>query len=162
MQTLNTDFKGAAVGPFSEVIYANQINHKNFTFRVLPEIIFAFQIAMYLPKNHFLVDEIEKCIGLLHSAGLINYWEKLYVNSFYMNYKVGDDGPKILTFGHLSGIFYILMGGCGLSFICFLFELFHKRALIVARNLRLRKLKKRRVHFEKHFFIHELPRRRYV
>jgi hypothetical protein len=161
MQTLNSRFKGAAVGPLYEVIYANQMNYKNFTFRVLPEIIFASPVALYLPKNHFLEAEIERCIGLLHSAGLIDYWQNQYLDVSYKNYKQANSGPKILTFDHLSGIFFIWIGGCCVSLVCLCFEMFYKRILIVMRNLKKRDLWK--VHAGNfHILMSELPTKKFI
>ncbi|KAG5683339.1 hypothetical protein PVAND_012625 [Polypedilum vanderplanki] len=127
MQTLNPKFKGAAVGPLYEIIYANQLNYKNFTFKTLPEIIFALPVAMYLPKNHFLKSEIEYCVGFLHASGLIDYWQKQYLNDFYLKIDTINDEPKILTFSHLSGIFYIWIGCCCASILCFFFEIIWKK-----------------------------------
>lgn len=120
MQTLNPLFKGATVGPLSEVIYANIQNSKNFTFHVLPEILFSVAVAMYFPKNHYLADEFSSRVSILHSAGLIDRWTSKYLS--LVGRQTSSTGPKKLNVGHLTGILYIYTAGCILGMICFVLE----------------------------------------
>lgn len=122
LQTLNSFFKGACVGPITEVIFANQMNYKNFTFRILPEKIFAMPVAMYLQKNHFLVKDFEEVVSKLHSSGLVNYWIGKYLNPMYLNYQSNSVNKKAMTFEQISGIFFVWLGSCCVSIICFFTE----------------------------------------
>jgi hypothetical protein len=94
---------------------------------VLPENLFSIPIALYLPKNHYLVNEVDTSVRLIHSTGLIDYWISKYVHLFYLNYQIVDNEPKKLTFTQLYGIFIIWIGGCLLSILLFVIEvLSHK------------------------------------
>jgi hypothetical protein len=125
MKTLNPYFKGAAVGPLSEVLYANQQNYKNFTFRVLPEKLFSVPVVMYFPKNHYLKDQINSKTNILSSAGLINRWTSNYLwPTPAQNPQIG---PKTLTVGQLAGGIFVYAGGCGLAIFGFISEVVFKR-----------------------------------
>lgn len=119
--TLDPYFKGATVGPSSEVIYANQQNYKNFTLRILPEIVFSVPVAIFLPKNHFLVNEINAKISDFNSAGLITFWTSKYLNSNVKD--LPTIGPKKITVSHLAGALFIFVAGCCCSFTCFVVEI---------------------------------------
>lgn len=133
MQTLNPYFKGSVVGPLAEVIYANKRNYKNFTFRVLPEILFSIPLAMYFPKNHYLVNEVNTKISILHAAGLINRWTSEYLGMTYT--AAPAKGPKKLNLEQLEGGIFIFVIGCVVGSIIFLFEklaiikIYHKKFL---------------------------------
>lgn len=120
MQTLNPFFKGATVGPLSEVIYANILNSKNFTFHVLPEILFSAPIAMYFPKDHPLSTEFSSRISILHSAGLIDRWTSNYLS--LSRKQTSSAVPKKLNVGHLIGMLYIYSAGCIVGLVFFLLE----------------------------------------
>lgn len=120
--TLNPYFKGATVGPVSEVLYANQQNYENFTLRVLPEVLFSVPVAVFLPKNHFLVNEINSQISILNAAGLVDYWITKYLH--FKAREVSSSIPKKLNVGQLQGGLLMYLAGCGLGFLVFLIELF--------------------------------------
>lgn len=119
--TLNPHFKGATVGPSSEVIYSNQQNYKNFTLRILPEIVFSVPVAIFLPKNHFLVSEINEKISIFNSAGLITFWTSKYLNPNFKD--VPNVEPKKITVDHLAGALFIFVAGCCSGFTCFVVEI---------------------------------------
>lgn len=119
--TLDPRFKGATVGPSSEVIYANQQNYKNFTLRMLPEVVFSVPVAIFLPKNHFLADEISKKISIFNSAGLITFWTSKYLNSNFRD--VPNVEPKKITVDHLAGALFIFVAGCCSGITCFVVEI---------------------------------------
>lgn len=119
--TLNPYFKGSAVGPSDDVIYANQQNYKNFTLRMLPEIVFSIPVAIYFPKNHYLVDEINAKISDFSSAGLISFWTSKYLNANFKN--VPAAGPRQITVDHLAGALFIFIAGSSCSFTCFVVEI---------------------------------------
>lgn len=123
MQTLNPYFSGAAIGPLSETMFANQQNYKKFTFHILQEILFSVPIAMYFPKNFYLVQEINKKVGIIQSTGLIDYWISFYLNSAFMKFQTSKS-PKKLNLSHLSGGFLLWAGGCLLGMLFFISELF--------------------------------------
>ena len=95
-------------------------NQKNFTLRILPEILFSIPLAMYFPKNHYSASIINSKVKIIHSAGLIDYWKSNYL----LNRPKEISLPKLkkLTLEQLAGGNYILFGGCFISFLVFLYE----------------------------------------
>lgn len=110
-----------------EVIYLNQQNSGNFTLRVLPEIIFSVPIAMFFPKNHFLANEINSKISILHQAGLIEKWISNYLNPIIQ--KSLDVGPQKLNIDQLSGVLYIYCAGCACAFVSLVVEIIKQKLL---------------------------------
>lgn len=96
-------------------------NQKNFTLRILPEILFSLPLAMYFPKNHYLAEIIDKKVKLLHSAGLLDFWTSSYLKQ--LNKDISSPGPSMLTIEQLAGSFYILLGGLTLGTFVFIVEL---------------------------------------
>jgi hypothetical protein len=115
--------KTAVIGPISEVIYSNKINSKNFTYRVLPQVVLNVPVALFLPKYHYLTNEIERCVNILHAAGLIEFWIAEHLDEKYLKPKIEDASPKVLELEHLKGIFYVWLGGCTISILIFLIEI---------------------------------------
>lgn len=124
-KTLDPSFKGAVVGPLSEVMYENKKNYKNFTYHVLPEVLLSMPVAMYYPKNHFLASTVNSKIRIIQSAGLI---DKLMSKYLEMPKQTPSTGPSKLSVKHLAGGLYIYVGGCLIAMICFLLEKFCKIA----------------------------------
>jgi hypothetical protein len=93
--------------------------------KVLPEPFLTNQIVLFFRKNHFLVDSVDKTIGIFKSVGLNDYWISQYGKRKKIVF--ADNGPKILTIGKLSGIFYILIFGLILGVFTFIFEIFLHR-----------------------------------
>lgn len=121
MLSLNPYFKGTTLGPLSEVIYQNKQNYKNFTFRVLPEILFSIPVAMYFPKNHYLVNEVNSKISLLDAAGIIEWLTLKYLGALKIE-PADSTGPRKLNLEQLIGGIYIYAGGCVCGFLCLFLE----------------------------------------
>jgi hypothetical protein len=109
-------------GPLSEVIYTNMQNQKNFTLKILPEILFSLPLAMYFPKNHFLASIVDAKVKILHSAGLIDFWISRYLKD--SNNEILTPLPKMLTLEQLAGGIYVLLGGLTVSALAFFIEIF--------------------------------------
>ncbi|CRK90889.1 CLUMA_CG004578, isoform A [Clunio marinus] len=121
LKTLDPYFNGVTVGPLTEVWYLNQMNSKNFTLRVFPEILFSIPIAMYFPKDHFLKKIFDLRVSELETAGLI---DKMILKYLKPSQKIiPTHSPKKLSIENLIGGFYILIIGCVLGFVAFLLEI---------------------------------------
>jgi hypothetical protein len=96
-------------------------NQKNFTLKILPEILFSLPLAMYFPKHHYLASIIDAKVKILHSAGLIDYWISQYLTD--TNKEVPSPRPKMLTVEQLAGGIYVLLAGCGIGLLTFLAEI---------------------------------------
>lgn len=120
LKTLNPYNRIATVGPLTDILYDNQKNYKNFTFKILPEILLAVPVAMYFPKNHFIVNEISSRINNIESAGLKNYFISKYL--FVVKEDVSTPLVK-LNLDHLSGGFVLYLGGCIFGIATLLLEI---------------------------------------
>jgi hypothetical protein len=123
MQTLDSDFKGAFVTSIDEVLYLNKLNYDNFTFNVLHEMILTVPAVFYLNKNSHLTDIINEKIDDLLAGGLIDYWISQYLEMKYLRIIHIDDGPSVLNFSELYGIFQLLSYGLFCSIFVFIVEL---------------------------------------
>lgn len=119
-------FKGAIVSTLSFVLFENQINYPNNTFKVCKEKIMTIPITLYLRKNHYLTDVINEKVDALITAGLVNYWSQQNVGNSFVFPKRNDKTPKKLNFLHLIGCFQIWCIGCGLGIVTFVGELVWK------------------------------------
>ena len=134
-RTMDPYFKGAAVGPLNDVLFSNQQNSKNFTLRILPEIILSVPTAMLLPKNHFLTDEIYEKVNLMQSAGLIDYWVSKYLDTKLKKVQSDDGAAEELTVEHLRGGFLFYGVGCLLAFVSFVCEVFGRKLSKLLKKL---------------------------
>lgn len=92
---------------------------------MLPEVLFSVPVAMFFPKNHFLVGEIDSKINDLHSAGLVDKWTSDYLLSTQQ--RLYASGPRKINVQQLTGILIIFVGGCTVSILCFVVESLMKR-----------------------------------
>lgn len=105
-----------------EVVYLNQKNFKNFSFRISNEYLKTSPVAFYFPKNSFLVEAFNEKISFLKSAGLIDFWISKHMDLKYVKVKEADVGARSLKFMQLKGIFWIWFFGCMLSSLIFIAE----------------------------------------
>lgn len=109
------------------VLYANQLNHKQFAYTILKEYWFINNIVMYMQKDFYLVDDFNEIISRLTSSGLINYWVS---NEIRLKEKTAEVYlPMGLNIFQMQGIFEIWLYGLILSSICAILEIIIKRLL---------------------------------
>lgn len=127
-KTLDPHNKLATVGPLSEVLYENQKNYKNFTYKILPEILFSVPVALYLPKHHFMVSEMSTRINSIESVGLT----KFYVSKYLTVVKEDTATPlRKLNLDHLSSGFVLYLVGCSFGIVALAIEVSIKRLMDV-------------------------------
>jgi hypothetical protein len=131
LKTLDSSFKGGIIQPLLEVIQLNQQNYKNFTFHVLKEYLFDVQIVFYFPKNFYLVEPINRKMGILKSAGLVNLWMEKYIDKSYIKMKQGATLAKTMNIQQLFGGFQVLIIGTLLSSLFFGLEMLSKKESFV-------------------------------
>lgn len=81
-------------------------------------------VAIYFPKNSYMVDSFNRKLMLFDNAGLIQYWASANMDTKYLNFKAVTTGPQRITLQHLSGTLNTLLGGLALSVLVFLLEVF--------------------------------------
>jgi hypothetical protein len=126
-RTLDASFKGAVTSSLDEVLYLNMLNHRNFTYRVLPEYLYSFNIVIYFQRNSPYLRAFDEKMSLFKSAGLIDYWVSRYLNAAYLNMPEQVSEPKKLNLTQLRGGFQLWLMGCGVSFAIFVAEVIRGR-----------------------------------
>lgn len=121
-KTLDPLYKGGVIVPLMEVIYSNQMNHKNFTLKVLKEYLLDIPIVYLFPKNFYLMDEINEKMGVLKAAGLVSLWMDRYLDKRYVNVEDSSGEPKVLSVQDLKGGFEMYFLGVFTSIIVFVLE----------------------------------------
>ncbi|CAG9809741.1 unnamed protein product [Chironomus riparius] len=120
IRLLKENDKNGILEVYSDLLY--QYNIKNLTnIQVCREHFLLIPIVIYAKKNFFLMQAINEKIEILRAAGLIEYWFLLSLSKEFENKM--PNHPKVLTFDHLSGCFYIWIFGCSLSILALVFEL---------------------------------------
>lgn len=121
-KTLDPTFKGVFLDYLTKILYENERNYKNFTFKICPEHIMPSFVVAYARKNLYLIPEINKQIEAFKSNGLIGFWIKQYT-SYKHNYRSASSHPSQLKFVNLQGAFEILIYGLVIAFAIFIIEL---------------------------------------
>ena len=122
-KTLDPSFKGAVFNYLNQILYLNQVNYKNFTYRICKENFINNRMVFYFQKDFYLLNQFNEKIEALHENGLINKWRSKFVDSRFANIKQISSGPMPLTVFHLLGSFEILAGMLMFCVAVFVFEL---------------------------------------
>lgn len=142
--TLDLNFKGGLMIALSQVLYKNKVHFKSFLYKVckvirlrcftlerpwrvslcLQEFYSMVPVAIYFPKNSYLVESFNRKLMLFDNAGLIQHWASANIDTKYLNFKTVATGPKRITLQHFSGTFQTLFGGLVLSILVFVLECF--------------------------------------
>lgn len=114
--------KGAVIRLKTMMLYYNQKASEEFRRTICKEAFASVSMVIYSQKNFVLLDEFNEKIELFKSAGLIDFWCSQQIDRILMKVEVSNQ-PKVLTFEHVKGCFWILMMGSLISFVVFLVEL---------------------------------------
>lgn len=118
-------------------IIAANIRHKHeFTHTVCKEYIWTLNVAMFFPKNFYLVKTIGTMISRLQAAGIVHKIINEFVDMKYWNLKAEAVSVKQLSMKHLEGSFNLLLILSVTSVIIFSFELLVSTFVNLKRNLR--------------------------
>lgn len=134
--TLNSDFKGGVCSTMDEVLYLNKLNHKNFTYRVLPEYLYWFNNVIYFRKNSPFIKAFDEKISLFKSAGLIEFWVSKYLDVAYLNFKETSKAPRKFNIEQLEGGLRLWIYGCLISSLVFIFEYMYSNCLKFSRIIK--------------------------
>lgn len=117
------EFKGASSIPILIISYLNHLSDlKNLRdCRILysKEVFMLIPVVIYARQDFFLINEINKKMDFMQSAGLIQFWHVDYEKRNRGDLK---ERPKVLTINHLSGSFQILFFGSLVSLLVFMSE----------------------------------------
>ncbi|XP_070496109.1 uncharacterized protein [Chironomus tepperi] len=99
------------------------MNYDNFPYKICNENFFIINIVLYYNKNYFLIPAIDDVIRKLLTHGFMDQWMKNYDKRDRWKFK--SVRPRVMTFGHLSGAFYLILIGNISSAFVFLIEILY-------------------------------------
>lgn len=128
----------AFVEIMTSIIHSN-IKHKgSFVHTVAKEHLWTDFLALFYPKNFYLIETIDKKLNAFLSSGIINYFVDRYVDMLHWHIKVLDTGPQTLTLEHLRGAFNLWLAILLIAAIVFFIEI----SLQAFKSKRILKIKK--------------------
>lgn len=121
--TLDPEFKGAVCSSLDEIVYLNQRNYKNFTFRVSTEYLKTSPVAFFFRKNSYLIEAFNEKLSVLKAAGLVDFWISKFMDIKYIKLKEAAASPRTMKLDQLKGVFIMWLIGCCVGLIAFIFEI---------------------------------------
>lgn len=113
----------AFASSMTDIIYSNMKHKNSFVHKVCKQNIYTVNIVIYFPKNFYLVEEINRKISSLLSAGIVSHLIEKYVDMRFWEGKTESKGRQKLSLKHLEGAFVLWIIFCSISFTFFLLEL---------------------------------------
>lgn len=105
--------------------FTNKMNFYNYTFGILKERYFSTYIVLYFKKGSKLKAIFDKKLHQILNAGLIEFWQKEYIEVSRKEVKKGNT-PRVLSMKHVIGVFKVWIVGCLMSIVVFLVEYFKR------------------------------------
>lgn len=118
---LDPDFKGALFSSEEHVAYMNQRFFPRAFFHTAEEIIFSFNLCIYMHRQSCLTQEINHNILKLQSCGMLEAWSKKFVDPSFLKERTFNE-PKVMVVQQLLGSYELLFIGLILSLKAFIFE----------------------------------------
>jgi hypothetical protein len=122
-KTLDPKFRGVVFSYLNLVLYLNEQNYKNYSYRICKESFLTNNFVFYFVKNHYLVAEVNDLLELMLMNGMIEHITKQYTSSTF--YQAGKDNkqPNKLQLEHFIGAFRMLFMFSVISFAVFILEM---------------------------------------
>lgn len=130
----------AKVGILSPEIYNGYFRRKarenSRNLYLLNDVLHVYQLTIFMKKNFFMRDVIDRAILEYINNGLLERWESINVDR--TNYKRTPPATKTMTLYEALGALLILLNGLTLSIFVFLFELvaFHFKIFVTRKKVK--------------------------
>lgn len=119
-------FKGAYARSLRMLLYENAKKPQHLRNNYCKRELLTTPIAVYTKKNFYLLHALNQKLEMLKSGGFIDYWQHQFSNEA-KSAKVQQQRASTLELHQLLGCFQLLLVGCALSFLTFIFErVFHR------------------------------------
>ncbi len=125
-KTFNSSFKGVVFNYENQIVYFNQENYENFTYTICDENFLISSFVFYFRKNHFLLENVNEYLSMMHANGFINFISSKYADKKYLK-KEEDSGPKVLKLSHLKGAFRIYISSIFFAIVSFILEILKEK-----------------------------------
>lgn len=123
-KTLDPNFKGVVVNYINQILYLNEQNYKNFSYKLCKEALMTNNFVFYFRKNHYLVDEVSSLIDLMLMSGICKHIRRRYMNDIFLSIDLEDRRPKPLEMKYFMGAFRFLFMFNSIAFVVFMIEIF--------------------------------------
>lgn len=117
----NYDFKGAVASDIMNILFTNQQRPSHLRFKICKELLAFVPTVIYTKKNFYLLDQINKNIDLLKSAGLIDFWNYKLIDKQKIKEEKTND-LKVINLKDLTAVFIVLISGIAISYIVLIYE----------------------------------------
>lgn len=119
----NPSFKGAFGRSLTRIVYLNKkLPTASTSHKICKDVVVTTPCVIYSVKDFYLLDEMNKQIGMLKASGLIRFWNSKYSEMGPTNIRKPKT-EKVLTIRDLSGCIQIWVFGCSASLAVFVLEL---------------------------------------
>lgn len=115
-------FKGAFGRSLLKTLYDHQLSPNNTRNKICKEVFLNVPVVIYTRKDFYLLDRINEKIEFLKAGGLIEHWHQLEVAKGALmakNLKI----PQTFRIDELLSCFKILLLGCFVGLVFFIFEI---------------------------------------
>ncbi|CAO1346132.1 unnamed protein product [Diamesa hyperborea] len=104
---LHSDFKGALLSSEEHVAYLNVESSPKRFFKHSPDVVFTFNLVIYMPKQSCLEQEFNNQILALTGGGFLESWALRFIDRDHMK-EHKDKEPTQLNMSQLSGGYILL------------------------------------------------------
>lgn len=123
---IDPDFKGALLTSKEHVAYLNILSSPQRYYIHSPDVIFTFNLVIYMPKQSCLEQEFNNQILALTGGGFLESWALRFIDRDYMK-ENKDIEPTQLNVSQLLGGYELLVLGLSIATFVFLLELLSYR-----------------------------------
>ncbi|XP_062539198.1 uncharacterized protein LOC134207507 [Armigeres subalbatus] len=117
------------------IAYHNKRRLQQGFLRSSRDSISSYPMAIYYPKRTFLVRILDRMIGRIETAGLVNFWVRRYGNYNFFPRKIDHTQPTAIRIEQLLGCFECICVQWMISFGVFVLELLSLRFPCIRRIL---------------------------
>ncbi|XP_062539199.1 uncharacterized protein LOC134207509 [Armigeres subalbatus] len=126
---------GVVLVTLEHIAYHNKHRLEKGFLRSTRDSLSGYPMVIYYPKRTFLVRVLNRVIGNIETAGLMNYWVRRYGNYNFYPRKTNKGSPKPLEVHHLMGCFGFICAQWIVSSVVFGLELLSMRVGLLQRFL---------------------------
>ncbi|EAT45394.1 AAEL003329-PA [Aedes aegypti] len=126
---------GVVLVTLEHIAYHNKHRLSRGFLRSTRDSLNGFPMVIYYPKRTFLVRVLNRVIGNIETAGLMNYWVRRYGNYHFLPAKLTMVQPKPLELQHVMGCFLFICVQWSMSCAVFGLELLSSRVAWLQRVL---------------------------
>lgn len=123
---LDSDANAALLSSEEHIAYLNADVFPDKFFYYAEEVIFGFNLCIYLHRQSCLEEQMNQNILIFRSSGLLGHWANEFVDRSYLK-ETKTREPKVLVNKQLYGAYELLTLGLAMAGSMFLIEICSSR-----------------------------------